>query len=997
MFLPAGQGRDLERLAYRNPGLETDLGVGLWAWPLPMDYDGDGDLDLVVACPDKPSNGVYLFENPGSGAGGDPRPVFRSAVRIGDAENNMRLSFVDGAARVLVPGKEYTDFRASGFREKKEIYSQENVHDRSVRANQWGYADWDGDGAVDLIVGVGDWNVYGWDFAYDRSGVWRNGPLHGYVYWLRNRGSTAEPDYAGAELLRANGAAVDVYGRPSPCVADFDGDGDLDLLCGEFLDGFTYFENTGSRTHPVLAAGRRLRDELGEILRMDLQMIVPTAIDWDGDGDTDLVVGDEDGRVALLEHSGAVRQGTPVFRKPYYFRQEAAELKCGALATPCVLDWDGDGRDDILCGNTAGRIGFFRNLGGEEKLPRWAAPEPVTVGGSVFRIQAGDNGSIQGPCEAKWGYTTLTAADWDGDGLPDLLVNSILGEVLCLLGKQPRGSLDLEEPVPLRVRWEGEARYPAWRWRAPAAGELVTQWRTTPVAVDFTGDGRMDLVMLDHEGYLALFERAGDGDPFEVLPGKRIFCDENLEPLRLNARTAGGSGRRKLAVVDWDGDGKLDLLVNGANAEWYRQVDRRDGRVILRRLGPLAKRNVVGHTSSPAAADWNRDGKPDLLLGAEDGFLYHVFHEETVTYEEENPAAGPLDARAEEQGEARPGLQRIEFIYESAPFPECHASTIVETGAGLAAAWFGGTEEGHEDVGIWVSRHDGERWGTPFEVADGVQFDGLRYPCWNPVLHQEPGGPLQLYYKCGPSPSRWWGMRMESFDGGRTWNEAARLPEGIQGPVRNKPVRLDDGVLLCGSSREDAGWRVYFERSTDLGRTWMRVGPLETGGFEAIQPTILRHPEGLLQALCRTKESVVAQTWSRDGGKSWSALEKTMLPNPSSGIDGVTLAGGRHLLVYNHTVRGAGSPRNREMLNVALSEDGVEWQPALILEREAGGEFSYPAVIQTADGKVHVTYTWKRRRIRHAVLDPAALRVQSYREDGGWPFEAGGEEKPQAQ
>jgi predicted neuraminidase len=187
-----------------------------------------------------------------------------------------------------------------------------------------------------------------------------------------------------------------------------------------------------------------------------------------------------------------------------------------------------------------------------------------------------------------------------------------------------------------------------------------------------------------------------------------------------------------------------------------------------------------------------------------------------------------------------PGVVSAEFIYESAPFPQCHASTIAATPQGLVVALFGGTREKNPDVGVWVCRQEGNGWSAPVEVANGVQADGKRHPCWNPVLHQIPQGPLALYYKVGPSPSSWWGMLMTSSDGGRTWTKPVRLPDEIAGPIKNKPVLLADGRLLCGSSTEDQGWRVHMEWTADHGKTWERTSVLNDGKkVSAIQPTIL--------------------------------------------------------------------------------------------------------------------------------------------------------------
>ncbi|HWP44591.1 MAG TPA: sialidase family protein [Blastocatellia bacterium] len=330
-----------------------------------------------------------------------------------------------------------------------------------------------------------------------------------------------------------------------------------------------------------------------------------------------------------------------------------------------------------------------------------------------------------------------------------------------------------------------------------------------------------------------------------------------------------------------------------------------------------------------------------------------------------------------EQSSGRQAIVKEEFIFEKAPFPSCHASTLSWTKEGIVAAWFGGKHERNPDVGIWISRRDKNGWSEVVEVANGLQENGERFPCWNPVLFQPERGPLMLFYKVGPSPSRWWGMVMTSRDNGRTWAKPERLPDGILGPIKNKPVQLKDGSLLCPSSTEHAGWRVHMETTRDLGKTWHKTGPLnDAKEFGAIQPTILVYRSGRIQILCRSRQGKITESWSDDAGKSWSAMKTTVLPNPSSGIDAVMLRDGRALLVYNHTSKG------RSPLNVAVSKDGVAWKAALVLE-DKPGEYSYPAVIQTPDGLVHITYTWKRERIKYVVLDPRKLILRDMPE-GRW-------------
>lgn len=619
----AQDGPDLVPLTYNDPDLVVDLGVGLWAHPVPMDYDGDGDFDLVVSCPDKPFNGTWFFENPD---GNVKMPVFLPPVKVGPGYHSLRVSRVNDKTVVMTPARVFQDFPANQFRAPQKLKVPVKAMDaRKTRANQWHQVDWDNDGDHDLLIGLGIWDDYGWDDAWDQSGTWTNGPLHGHVFVVLNEGTDSNPKWAAAEQLAAGNKPLDVYGWPSPCLADFDGDGDRDLICGEFVDRFTWFENTGTDSEIRLAAGKRVLTVDGTELQMDLQMIVPTAIDWDRDGDPDLIVGDEDGRVAFVENvsNNTVRNpNSPLFRAPVYFQQQADWLKFGALATPFAADWDGDGDTDILCGNTAGYISFFQNKGGAPV--QWAAPQLLRAGGRTIRIMAGPNGSIQGPCESKWGYTTLSAADWDGDGTLDILANSIWGKVVWYRnsGRTENGLPVLEEAQSVNVEWRGATPKPEWTWWNPVGKELATQWRTTPEAVDFNRDGLTDLVMLDQEGYLSLFRRTKHKGRLVVLPPERIFVDAKGMPLQLNERKAGGSGRRKIHVVDWDGDGDFDLLTNSMNADFYENTGAKDGRVTLEHRGPIGKRKLAGHTSSPATIDLNGNGKLNLLVGAEDGHLY---------------------------------------------------------------------------------------------------------------------------------------------------------------------------------------------------------------------------------------------------------------------------------------------------------------------------------------------------------------------------------------
>lgn len=330
------------------------------------------------------------------------------------------------------------------------------------------------------------------------------------------------------------------------------------------------------------------------------------------------------------------------------------------------------------------------------------------------------------------------------------------------------------------------------------------------------------------------------------------------------------------------------------------------------------------------------------------------------------------------------GYVKGELIYslDNKPTPECHASTIVETRDGLVAAWFAGKEESNSDVGIRVARHDGTKWLKSVEVVNGAENEDRDYPCWNPVLFQPQEGPLMLFYKVGPNPRDWWGMLVISEDNGKIWSKPRKLGKNeilgsnsnLIGPVKNKPIQLKDGSILCPSSTEHNGWRVHFELTKDFGKTWHVIGPINDGKeFSAIQPSILTYSDGRMQVLCRSRQNVITQSWSEDDGKTWSRMRATTLPNPNAGTDAVTLRDGRQLLVYNHTVRNSPFPSGRNMLNVTISNYGKDWKPVLTLER-AKGEYSYPAVIQASDGRVHITYTYQRKSVKHVILDPKQIK-----------------------
>lgn len=626
------QTPDDVRLKYNNPDLIVDMGVGLWGTPIPMDYDKDGVMDILMTCFDTPFKGLYFFRNIGT----KYEPLFDVPEKISSKSYyNTQASYANGKLYVISQGTEFADFATKLLDKHVKINPDISpvTELKNVRSNMWSYVDYDNDGDLDILVGIDTWADYGWDNAYDENGNWINGPLRGYLYLLENR----EGKYYNRGKITANKKPIETFGAPGSNMADFDGDGKLDIVCGEFLDKLTFYKNIGTRSKPKFAEGRILLDEKGDTIKLHVQMITPVAVDFDQDGHIDLIVGDEDGRVVFIRNSGKTKKQMPIFQSPVYLKQKADNLKFGALSTPVSVDWDGDGYDDLICGNSAGNIAFIKNLDGGTP-PIWTAPKLLKAGGKEIRIMAGRNGSIQGPAEAKWGYVTLTVADWDMDGKKDIVMNSIFGEIIWY--KNIGDEQNLEGPYNVKVDWgEAPTPKPVWNWWNPKTKtDLVTQWRTTPIAIDWNKDGLTDLVVLDQDGYLSYYERFEKEGELWLKPGKRLFYAADIskyaanngirgkdsKPLQFNIEKGGRSGRRKLCLVDWNNDGRLDIVVNSTNVCLFENIEQKGDTAYFVNRGNLSHIKLAGHDTSPTPVDWNKDGIYDLVVGGEDGHFYWI-------------------------------------------------------------------------------------------------------------------------------------------------------------------------------------------------------------------------------------------------------------------------------------------------------------------------------------------------------------------------------------
>jgi hypothetical protein len=635
----------LHKLAYNNPGLLVDLDAGFKALPMPMDFDGDGDLDLLISeSGSYTESGIFYFENI---SGNTATPVFRRRMkvsferrRLGDDGSRFQASEVEGRVHVLTPDRVreklmiYKDVPQNVFWDENEVILPEEGYDYLHNCKtEWKLVDFDGDGVYDLMAVA----------TRDRPRAYRGriGKLaenldfvtdgKSHVLFLKNSGTNEAPVYENPiRLIKSDGSSLAEGLSMKPMFADFDNDGDHDFLSiGKNHEDFDidwnddfliYFENTGSATNYQFAMGKALTIDALPIQFESRATMHQTAIDWNKDGFMDILAGDEDGKISYLRHTGEIKDGIPQFAAPVFIQQEAKYVDFGALAAPRIFDWDGDGLDDILSGNGVGHIGFIKNLGGKD--PVWDAPELLEVNGKPIHLI--QNEALPNTEQPIWGYTTIEVGYWDEDDLPDILANEHNGNIVFFKNTGSKTAPTLAAPQPLEVAWEGEPLRPAWVPGVAEGNELLAPWRTSPLIMDFNDDGLNDLVMLDHEGYLAVYPRKKVNSQLILLHPQRNFVFPDGQPILLNQRTGSSSGRLKITFHDWDGDGLEDLIVSSKPAvDWMKNKGMKDGKLVLEYMGRVLSQTLMGHTDGPVVSDFNKDGVPDLLVGTETGQFYY--------------------------------------------------------------------------------------------------------------------------------------------------------------------------------------------------------------------------------------------------------------------------------------------------------------------------------------------------------------------------------------
>ncbi|HPA44329.1 MAG TPA: VCBS repeat-containing protein [bacterium] len=487
------------------------------------------------------------------------------------------------------------------------------------------------DASVEVFLGIGDGVTFGpTDYGgrdpkytpFDGAGLWRGGYPYEFLYAVSLPGLLKSP--ASEPRLVSKTMKEVRHSYCSLTMVNLGSEHSRDLVGGSRFGGLYYYRNPvaqGVNLEPkrfiVCADGNAHRHPI----------IDPSPVAYPNPKTrfSDLIAGGE-GALYYYRFTGSfTEQGNPIYENPTPALREKADLYAGSLPVANVVDWDGDGSMDLVSGNSEGKVLFFRNAGSNEH-PAFLPGEPITAGGQVIHIQPGYHMDIQGPGEARWGYTCPTVADWNENGLPDILMSDSTAchTVYLNRGTPTKPKLDFGHPI----YYDGLDLYGTWRVK-PAAAKM--------------GD-RMAYVALDEHDEFHLYWRVDD---YNLEDGGKLHLDDG-SAIRANFLAAGGTGRLKLNLFDWDRDGRTDLIVGtprhgsvpnpktglpqslglpGSAVLFLKNVGTDSGPVFQFpvlfefRGSPIF---LGQHACGPTVADFGGPNGPDLIVGEETGgFMYY--------------------------------------------------------------------------------------------------------------------------------------------------------------------------------------------------------------------------------------------------------------------------------------------------------------------------------------------------------------------------------------
>ncbi|QHI70156.1 FG-GAP repeat domain-containing protein [Tichowtungia aerotolerans] len=420
---------------------------------------------------------------------------------------------------------------------------------------------------------------------------------------------------------------------------DWDMDGKLDLISSSNFPELFFRKNVGTKKDPLFSKRMRLKTFDRTDIHIVSMLTLAKVFDWDNDQDIDLLFGGEEGFIGFCENIAGPAK-IPQLRQTAFVNQLNAPLDAGSLAIPVAVDWDDDGDNDLIVGNSGYEILLFENQG-DNRNPVWSESHPLYAAGVPIQLMPGPDGSVQGSKESYWGYGEPVVVDWDGDGLKDLIVtgNRMTHHFFKNIGHNGHPQLAAGELIEMKnPPRDDDGKRTDLPWGIhyePEGNELITVHRTRPEGLDWDGDGVMDYVTLDHKGDLALYrgERTESGkivlnnpeNIFEIDdPYARAIVWNHAKESDGGNWRPGSQGRTVVNIVDWDGDGDFDMIWDNINGRYYENTGSNKSPHLVDR-GDLVKERLANHNTGPEIVDFDGDGKLDLLVGAESGRVYY-FH-----------------------------------------------------------------------------------------------------------------------------------------------------------------------------------------------------------------------------------------------------------------------------------------------------------------------------------------------------------------------------------
>ncbi len=614
-----------ERLKVGDRETVGPIGLGLRGAFDVADLDGDGDLDIWMSSGTSHRNnwdlfhGHYFLENLGENSGqpvfAPPTRILRAATPVGYLKQTAtpQLADVNGDGKLDLfhfsrDAKQWIEFDVSDGRIVPTAHHEVPFRP-DTKGERGRLIDWNDNGKLDLLLGK---------TVYFNQSVSAERLL---VFDEQHKRDLVIPSVEDADWSSSPLAVIPI---------DWDGDGQRELIATNWATKVFVHEPAGeSGFH--FDEGRLLKTFDDHELEIPAVFPFPVFADWDGDGDIDMLWSNDGAWIGWNENIAGGGK-TPRFRQTRYVMQLRPDVDAGSLAIAFAADWDDDGDNDLILGGSDEYVYLYENIGDANRAV-WGPRQRMEAAGVPIELRAGEDGSLLGPQETDWGYTNPLVADWDGDGLKDLIVSGIRGEHHFFRNVGRPGHPRLDGGRLIRVDWGDQPRAtPEWIRYEPQGDELITAHRCRPAALDWNGDGIMDYVTLDHESRWAVYlGKRVENHEVILSPGQRLFGldDPYARAIVWNRLSPDAkswrphyAGRTVLQFVDWDGDGDRDLILDNVNARYYENVG---GSPLTRFVdrGDMAKARLALHNSGPFAADMDGDGRLDLLVGGESGHVHY--------------------------------------------------------------------------------------------------------------------------------------------------------------------------------------------------------------------------------------------------------------------------------------------------------------------------------------------------------------------------------------